>query len=74
MGEHLSEVPKLFQAISIWPKTQGVYTLNEGKETIVYAATICFICSGFAIKQINGKDGFYISEKQHLNILDALDL
>ena len=52
---------------------QGSYTLNEGKEAIiVYAATICFICSDFAIKQINSKDGFYISEKQHLDILDGL--
>ena len=52
---------------------KGPYTLNEGKEAIiVYAATICFISSDFAIKQINSKDGFYISEKQHLDILDGL--
>ena len=31
----------------------------------------CFRCSDFAIKQINDKDGFYISEKQDLDILDA---
>ena len=42
---------------------KGPYTLNEGKEAIVYDATICFICSNFAIKQINSKDSFYISEK-----------
>lgn len=51
---------------------QGAYTLNEEKEAIAYAATICFSCSDFAIKQINGKDEFYISEKHHLDILDAI--
>ena len=49
---------------------QGAYTLNEEKEAIAYAATICFSCSDFAIKQINGKDEFYISEKRHLDILE----
>ena len=52
---------------------QRVYTLNEEKNAIVYAATIRFICSDFVIKQINGKDCFQILEDQHLDILDALE-
>ena len=51
---------------------QRAYTLDEEKEAIVYAATIRFICSDFAIKHINGKDCSFVSEEQHLDILDAL--
>ena len=51
---------------------QRAYTFDEEKEAIVYAATICFICSDFAIKHINGKDCSCISEEQHLDLLDAL--
>ena len=51
---------------------QRAYTLDEEKEAIVYAATIRFICSDFAIKRINGKDCSCISEEQHLDILDSL--
>ena len=48
---------------------QPAYTLDEEKEAIVYAATIRFICSDFAIKHINGKDCSCISEEQHLPYL-----
>lgn len=52
---------------------QRTYALNQEKEAFVYAATIRFICCDLAIKQVNGKDVFCVSEEQHLDILDALE-
>ncbi|KAL9976982.1 hypothetical protein ACROYT_G014333 [Oculina patagonica] len=56
---------KFYAAVDV---DQGAYNLNEEKLAFVYAATIRNICCDLAIKQVRGKDIFYVSEEQHLDI------